>query len=39
MRRHGIFGGGGRYNESLAHGDDELATVIHGVEAILKEAA
>jgi glutamate-1-semialdehyde 2,1-aminomutase len=39
MRGHGIFGGGGRYNESLAHGDDELAAVLRAVEAILAEAA
>jgi glutamate-1-semialdehyde 2,1-aminomutase len=35
MRGLGIFGGGGRYNTSLAHGDAELATVLDAVDAIL----
>ncbi|MBM4407951.1 MAG: aminotransferase class III-fold pyridoxal phosphate-dependent enzyme [Chloroflexi bacterium] len=35
MRRHGVFGGGGRYNCSLAHGDAELAHMLDAVEAIL----
>jgi glutamate-1-semialdehyde 2,1-aminomutase len=37
MRAHGIFGGGGRYNCSLAHGDAELAQMIDAVNAILDE--
>ena len=35
MRAQCIFGGGGRYNCSLAHGDDELALMLNAVEAIL----
>lgn len=35
MRAQRIFGGGGRYNCSLAHGDDELALMLNAVEAIL----
>ena len=38
MRRHGIFGGGGRYNCSLAHGDLELAWILEAVDAILDES-
>jgi len=37
MRAHGIFGGGGRYNCSIAHGDAELALVLDAVEAILAD--
>ena len=37
MRGQGIFGGGGRYNCSLAHGDRELETMLGAVEAILGE--
>ncbi len=35
MRGRGIFGGGGRYNCSLAHGDAELEQMLGAVEAIL----
>ena len=38
MRSHGVFGGGGRYNVSLAHGDAELAIVLAAVESILASA-
>ena len=37
MRAHGIFGGGGRYNCSIAHGEAELALVLDAVEAILAD--
>jgi glutamate-1-semialdehyde 2,1-aminomutase len=39
MRGHGVFGGGGRWNCSLAHGEPELHTMLGAVEAILAEAA
>jgi glutamate-1-semialdehyde 2,1-aminomutase len=32
---HGVFGGGGRYNVSLAHGDAELDQLLGAVEAVL----
>jgi len=35
MRAQGVFGGGGRYNCSLAHGDAELEIMLGAVEAIL----
>ena len=35
MRGQGIFGGGGRYNCSLAHGDNELAQMLKAVDSIL----
>ena len=35
MRGQGVFGGGGRYNCSLAHGDAELTTMLEAVETIL----
>jgi glutamate-1-semialdehyde 2,1-aminomutase len=39
MRGRGVFGGGGRYNTSLAHGPTELATMLEAVESILAEVA
>jgi glutamate-1-semialdehyde 2,1-aminomutase len=39
MRAQGVFGGGGRYNCSLAHGDEELALMLGAVEAILAAEA
>ena len=38
MREHGVFGGGGRYNVSLAHGAAELELMLDAVEAILDRA-
>ena len=35
MRAQGVFGGGGRYNCSLAHGDNELAQILTAVKEIL----
>ena len=35
MRSHGVFGGGGRYNCSLAHDDAELALMLEAVDGIL----
>ena len=37
LRRHGVFGGGGRYTSSTCHGDDELTMMLDAVEASLKE--
>jgi glutamate-1-semialdehyde 2,1-aminomutase len=37
MRRRGVFGGGGRYNVSLAHGPAELALFRDAVAAVLDE--
>jgi hypothetical protein len=34
-----VFGGGGRYNVSLAHGDAELSVVLDAVEAILADVS
>ena len=35
MRRHGVFGGGGRYISSTCHGDEELALTLEAVDASL----
>jgi glutamate-1-semialdehyde 2,1-aminomutase len=35
MPRHGVNGGGGRYNASTCHGDDELALLLEAVGASL----
>ncbi len=35
LRGQGVFGGGGRYNVSLAHGDVELSLMLDAVEAVL----
>ena len=37
MRAQGVFGGGGRYNTSLAHGDTERELMLGAVEAILSD--
>ena len=37
MRAQGVFGGGGRYNCSLAHGDAELDLMLRAVQAILAD--
>ena len=37
MRRRGVFGGGGRYNVSLAHGPAEVDLLIAAVEQVLAE--
>ncbi len=35
MRRHGVFGGGGRLNSSTAHGETETALTLEAMEATL----
>ena len=35
LRRRGVFGGGGRYNVSLAHGPAEVDLLIDAVEDVL----
>ncbi len=35
MRRHGVFGGGGRLNSSTEHRETELALTLEGMEAVL----
>ena len=35
LRGRGVFGGGGRYNVSLAHGDAEVDALIAAVEEAL----
>lgn len=37
LRRHGVFGGGGRYTSSTCHGEDELTIMLDAIEASLKE--
>jgi hypothetical protein len=35
MRRHDVFGGGGRLGSSTAHGETELSLTLEGMEASL----
>ena len=37
IRRHGIFGGGGRWTSSIYHGDAEMGAMLDAVDASLSE--
>jgi glutamate-1-semialdehyde 2,1-aminomutase len=39
LPRHGVLGGGGRYNISLAHGDTERDLFLKAIENVLDETA
>ena len=39
LPRHGVLGGGGRYNISLAHGDAERDLFLGAIETVLDETA
>ena len=39
LRSRGVFGGGGRYNISLSHGEAEIDVLVSAVEDVLQELA